>query len=68
MSLENAEGKSFSIPPPARDPAKASCLLVPLPSLANGGYSVKYKVLSVDGHLVEYGYGFRVQAAGAVDD
>ena len=66
--LQDAEGKPVSVPPPARDPTKASCLLVPLPSLANGSYSVKYKVLSVDGHVVEYGYGFRVQAAGAVDD
>lgn len=66
--LENAEGKPFSLPPPVRDPGKASCLLVPLPSLAIGSYSVKYKVLSVDGHVVEYGYGFRVQSAGAVDD
>jgi len=66
--LEDAEGKPFSIPPPTRDSANPSCLLVPLPSLTNGSYKVRYKVLSVDGHVVEYGYSFRVQDAGAVDD
>lgn len=66
--LEDGAGKAVVLAPPARDAAKASCLIVPLPALANGSYTVKYKVLSVDGHIVEYGYGFRIQAAGAVND
>lgn len=66
--LEDGAGKAVVLAPPARDAAKASCLIVPLPALANGSYTVKYKVLSVDGHIVEYGYGFRLQAAGAVND
>lgn len=66
--LEDGAGNAVVLPPPASDGAKTSCLIVPLPALANGGYTVKYKVLSVDGHIVEYGYGFRIQAAGAVND
>jgi len=66
--LEDAAGKPVMLPPPVRDASKASCLMVPLPVLANGGYTVKYKVLSVDGHVVEYGYSFGIQAAGVVND
>jgi len=66
--LDDGAGKAVALPPPARDRANSSCLIVPLPALANGNYTVKYKVLSVDGHIVEYGYGFRIQAVGALND
>lgn len=45
----------------ALDPASANCLHVPIEApLANGSYTVRYRVLSVDGHVVDYGYGFRL--------
>jgi methionine-rich copper-binding protein CopC len=66
--LEDVAGKTLVLASPIRDASKASCLVVPLPHLANGGYWVKYKVLSVDGHVVEYGYQFQIKAAGAVND
>lgn len=45
------------------DPKAPSCLLVPLVSpLRNGSYTIKYRVLSVDGHVVDYGYGFKLNA------
>jgi len=40
------------------DPRRLS---VGLPSLKKGAYSVKYRVLSVDGHLVEGTYPFEVR-------
>ncbi|MEW6169294.1 MAG: copper resistance CopC family protein [Pseudomonadota bacterium] len=47
----------------ALDPASASCLHVPIEApLANGSYTIRYRVLSVDGHVVDYGYGFRLNA------
>lgn len=47
----------------ALDPASANCLHVPIEvPLANGSYTVRYRVLSVDGHVVDYGYGFRLNA------
>ena len=30
-----------------------------------GAYTVKYRVLSVDGHTVDYGYTFSVKTGGA---
>jgi copper resistance protein C len=45
------------------DPEVPACLVVPLQSpLGNGSYTVKYRVLSVDGHVVDYGYGFKLKA------
>jgi methionine-rich copper-binding protein CopC len=45
------------------DPLSAKCLLVPIEAaLANGSYTIRYRVLSVDGHVVDYGYGFRLNA------
>ncbi|MFA5938103.1 MAG: copper resistance protein CopC [Sinimarinibacterium sp.] len=37
-------------------------------SLSPGTYTVRYRVLSQDGHVVEYGYQFRVAPATGVDD
>ena len=39
-------------------------LVLPLPVLAPGAYTVKYRVLSVDGHTVDYGYTFSVKTDG----
>jgi copper resistance protein C len=40
-------------------------LVLPLPVLVPGAYTVKYRVLSVDGHTVDYGYTFSVESGGA---
>ncbi len=39
-------------------------LLLLLPVLVPGAYTVKYRVLSVDGHTVDYGYTFSVETGG----
>ncbi len=44
----------------ASDPYR---LAVELPQLKPGRYTVRYRVLSKDGHLVEYGYQFVVESA-----
>ena len=49
---------------PARvDKDDAKLLMLDLPQLDPGTYTVKYRVLSVDGHTVDYGYTFTVKSA-----
>ena len=43
-------------------PAEPTRLSVGVPSLPAGAYTVKYRVLSVDGHLVESEFAFTVRA------
>lgn len=38
-------------------------LVLELPKLEPGAYTVKYRVLSVDGHTVDYGYTFTLKHA-----
>lgn len=40
-------------------------LSVSLPWLAPGGYTVRYRVLSVDGHVVEAEFGFAVRGGSS---
>jgi methionine-rich copper-binding protein CopC len=44
-------------------PAEPTRLSVGVPSLPAGAYTVKYRVLSVDGHVVEAQFGFTVRGA-----
>ena len=49
---------------PARvDKTDPKLLVLELPQLEAGDYTVKYRVMSVDGHLVDYGYTFSVKRA-----
>ncbi len=61
VDLFDNAGKPFLLTAPVQDRQKPACLVVPLPELPNGAYTVKYRVLSVDGHVVDYGYGFRLE-------
>lgn len=45
------------------DKDDAKLLVLDLPPLDSGAYTVKYRVLSVDGHTVDYGYTFTVKSA-----
>jgi copper resistance protein C len=47
------------------DKADPKLLVLELPALAPGQYTVKYRVLSVDGHTVDYGYTFTLKAPAA---
>jgi methionine-rich copper-binding protein CopC len=44
------------------DPADAKQLSVGIPTLPPGTYTVKYRVLSVDGHVVESEFSFTVRS------
>lgn len=45
------------------DKEDGKLLVLELPQLESGAYTVNYRVLSVDGHTVDYGYTFTVKSA-----
>lgn len=47
----------------AEDDPKA--IVLPLPELSSGKYTVKFRVLSVDGHVVDSSYDFTVKSKAA---
>ncbi len=47
------------------DENEPKLLVLDLPALEPGRYTVKYRVLSVDGHTVDYGYTFAVTGSAA---
>lgn len=60
IAANNAE---VELAKPHVDASDAYRLAVDLPPLKPGRYTVRYRVLSKDGHLVEYGYQFVVESA-----
>jgi copper resistance protein C len=46
---------------PQLAPDDPKSVVLPLPDLASGKYSVKFRVLSVDGHVVESSFDFTVK-------
>lgn len=62
VSLTDAAGVAVLLGTPVTDTAEPQCLVTPIGvTLPAGNYTVKYKVLSVDGHIVDYGYGFSLR-------
>lgn len=56
------QGAGPVVHPPARvDKDDPKLLVLDLPQIGPGAYTVKYRVLSVDGHTVDYGYTFTVK-------
>ena len=47
--------------PPQLAPDDPKSIVLPLPELVPGKYSVKFRVLSVDGHVVESNFDFTVK-------
>lgn len=62
IKLFGADGtKQIETRNAAVDAADPKLLVLELPPLAPGQYTVKYRVLSVDGHTVDYGYTFTIK-------
>lgn len=62
IKLFSADGaKQIETRNAAVDGADPKLLVLELPPLAPGEYTVKYRVLSVDGHTVDYGYTFTIK-------
>ena len=60
LSVWNAEGQRVESGDAQVDPADPKKLSVGLPALAMGIYTVHYRVLSVDSHIVENQFSFTV--------
>ncbi len=58
----DGDAKPIDAPRATVDAADPKLLVLELPALAPGQYTVKYRVLSVDGHTVDYGYTFTVKS------
>ena len=65
VSVWDAEGKQVDAGDAAVDQAGATTLAVRTPGLRAGRYTVRYRVLSVDGHIVESSFHFTVRPAAA---
>jgi methionine-rich copper-binding protein CopC len=63
VSVWDAGGRQVDVTDGAVDPAEPTRLTVGLTPLPPGTYTVRFRVLSVDGHLVESQFPFTVRAA-----
>jgi copper resistance protein C len=63
LAVWNAAGQQVDSGDVQVDPTNAKKLSVGLPALASGLYTVKYRVLSVDGHIVEGQFPFTVRGS-----
>lgn len=60
VTLEDAKGTSVPLGKlqAGSDP---KCITAPIPAIGSGVFTVHYRVLSHDGHVVEYGYQFSIK-------
>jgi methionine-rich copper-binding protein CopC len=61
VSVWGRDGKRVDVGDVEVAPAEPTRLSVGVPALPGGAYTVKYRVLSVDGHVVEAEFGFTVR-------
>lgn len=61
ISVWDAAGQQVDLKDGALDGDTRKILAVSLPPLAPGSYTVHYRVLSVDGHVVEASFAFTVR-------
>lgn len=61
IALLDAAGAAVPLGAPQADAETPACLIAPIDALAPGSYTVKFRVLSVDGHVVEKSYGFSLK-------
>ncbi len=62
LSIWNAEGQQVDGGDVQVGPDDRKRLSVGIPTLPTGSYTVKYRVLSVDGHIVEADYPFTIRS------
>jgi len=66
--VTNSHGNSVTDKAAIVDPKNSKRLILVLPYLAPGKYTVSYKVLSLDGHVVESTYKFRIKKEAPLAD
>jgi copper resistance protein C len=60
VSVWDASGQQVDLKDGAVDPGNSKVVTVSLPPLRPGRYTIRYRVLSVDGHIVESSFFFSV--------
>jgi methionine-rich copper-binding protein CopC len=63
IGLSDAQGKAVGLGATQATAGNPKCITAAVPALTPGSYTVKYHVLSRDGHLVDYGYRFSLAPA-----
>lgn len=63
ISVLDAAGHAVPTGPAAVSPADARLLILDLPPLAPGQYTVRFRINSIDGHILEASYQFALEAA-----
>ena len=63
LSVWNESGKQVDAGDAAVDSSDPTLLSVSTPNLGPGRYTARFRVLSVDGHIVESSFAFTVKAA-----
>ena len=62
LTVLNAGKAAVTEVKPHTAPDDPKAIVLPLPELAAGKYTVKFRVLSVDGHVVDSSYDFTVKS------
>jgi copper resistance protein C len=62
LTVLNADKAAVTEVKPHTAPDDPKAIVLPLPELASGKYTVKFRVLSVDGHVVDSSYDFTVKS------
>ena len=60
VTLEDAKGTAVPLGA-VQAGSDPKCIKVPIPTIGSGVFTVHYRVLSQDGHVVEYGFQFTVK-------
>lgn len=61
--LLGPDGRQLQTGQPASDPADQKILVFRVPPLVPGEHTVRFRVVSVDGHIVESSYRFTIERA-----
>jgi methionine-rich copper-binding protein CopC len=64
-TVVDAAGKRVTSTPAAVSGTDPKLLVLQLPPLATGAYTVQFQVLSVDGHTVKAGFRFEIRESAA---
>lgn len=62
LTVLNADKVPVTEVKPHTAPDDPKAIVLPLPELVSGKYTVKFRVLSVDGHVVDSSYDFTVKS------
>ena len=61
VSVMDSNGKTVSLDEPKAVEGDPKSIVLAMPELGPGSYKVQFRVLSVDGHVVESDYSFRIK-------